>query len=276
MKKERWLTIAVILLLVIGVSVLLYPTISSYFSAVGQKKAITNYRSLVEDLQADLYERVLEDAQEYNRRHTYNNFSLSDAEAATDEYLTKLSVGGMSVMGYLEIEKINVKLPIYHSVSESILKTGIGHMAQTSLPVGGESSHSVLTGHTGLATSTLLTDLDQIEIGDTIKIHILNEVFAYEVDQILVVLPEETESLAIEEGQDYITLVTCTPYGVNSHRLLVRGHAVEYLIEDTEEEIERIPDSSYQTVWILTGCCIAVVLVIIVAFVAIKIKKTKR
>lgn len=226
--KKNWSTIVLLVVFVIGLSVMLYPTVSNLVNQRSQSRAIAGYREQVNDLREEEYNTILENAMEYNRNHKANDFSVSDENATTEAYTNALSINGGSLMGYLEIKKTGVRLGIYHGASEAVLQVGIGHLPQTSLPVGGESTHAVVSGHTGLPSAELLSDLDTIEIGDRFRFYILNEVYEYEVDQILVVLPDELDELKIVEGMDYATIVTCTPYGVNSHRLLVRGHAVEY------------------------------------------------
>lgn len=227
MRKGIVSTVILILVFLVGLSLLLYPTVSDYWNSLHQSKAIAGYAEEVANLDDDIYEQLWADAQAYNEKLFHSNHSLSLSEEEWPEYEAQLNVSGNGIIGYIEIAKINCTLPIYHGTDETILQIAIGHIEGSSLPVGGESTHSVLSGHRGLPSAKLFTDLDQLTEGDTFVLRILDEALTYEVDQILIVEPHEIEALAIEEGKDYCTLVTCTPYGVNSHRLLVRGHRVE-------------------------------------------------
>lgn len=230
MKKLRKRTLSTILLIVgflVGLSLLLYPTVSDYWNSMHQSRAITNYAEHVADIDDSLYESLWADAQAYNASllEKADRFTLSDEDLA--EYEQMLSVPGTNVIGYIEIDKINCYLPIYHGTDDAVLQVGVGHLEGTSLPVGGASTHCVLSGHRGLPSAKLFTDLDQLEVGDTFVLYVLDETLTYEVDQIRIVEPTDLSDLAIEEGKDYCTLMTCTPYGINTHRLLVRGHRVE-------------------------------------------------
>jgi sortase A len=225
--------LATILLLagfLVGLSLLLYPTVSDLYNAKHQSQAVADYTTLVENLDESETEALWASAQTYNRRLAENldrSFNLTDQE--TQDYEAQLSE--TEVMAYLEIPSIRVSLPIYHGVADNVLQAGLGHFPGSSLPVGGESTHCVLSGHRGLPSSKLLTDLDQLVEGDVFMINTLGETLTYEVDQILIVEPEELDALQIVPGEDLCTLVTCTPYGVNTHRLLVRGHRIENLTE---------------------------------------------
>lgn len=230
MKKLRKRTLSTILLIVgflVGLSLLLYPTVSDYWNSMHQSRAITSYAEHVADIDDSLYESLWAGAQAYNASllEKADRFTLSDEDLA--EYEQMLSVPGTNVIGYIEIDKINCYLPIYHGTDDAVLQVGVGHLEGTSLPVGGASTHCVLSGHRGLPSAKLFTDLDQLEVGDTFVLYVLDETLTYEVDQIRIVEPTDLSDLAIEEGKDYCTLMTCTPYGINTHRLLVRGHRVE-------------------------------------------------
>lgn len=229
MKKKRKSSNAVLfLLLLAGLSLLLYPGVSDYWNSFHSTQIISDYAGSVAGLDKKEYERMYLEAVEYNRElasHGGGSYQLSAEQKA--HYESLLNVGGTGVMGYIEIPNIHVMLPIYHGTEDAVLQIASGHVEWTSLPVGGESSHCVLSGHRGLPSAKLFTNLDQLHEGDTFTIHILNETLTYEVDQIHIVKPEEIRDLTIQEGQDYCTLVTCTPYGINTHRLLVRGHRVE-------------------------------------------------
>lgn len=230
MKKKRKDTIStfiLILIFLVGLSLLLYPTVSDYWNSMHQSRAIGGYVERVAVLNDDSYETLWTEAQAYNASliGKGNRFNLTETEQ--EQYETLLSVTGTNVIGYIEIAKINCHLPIYHGTDEAVLQVGVGHLEGSSLPVGGESTHCVISGHRGLPSAKLFTDLDQLELGDIFVLYILDEILTYEVDQIRIVEPKETNVLEITEGEDLCTLVTCTPYGINTHRLLVRGHRVE-------------------------------------------------
>lgn len=225
--KKNGSTVLLILVFLTGLSLLLYPAFSDWWNSFHQSQAVAGYVEQVAELEQERYAEIWDAARDYNRSllDRPNEYLLSEEQKA--EYETLLDVGGSGIMGYIEIPSIGVTLPIYHGTAESVLQIAAGHLEWTSLPVGGESSHCVLSGHRGLPSARLFTDLDQLTVGDVFLFRVLDEVLTYEVDQILIVEPQETEDLHIAEGQDYCTLVTCTPYGINSHRLLVRGHRVE-------------------------------------------------
>mgnify|MGYP002770933547 FL=1 len=233
--KKRKMTIKDIirlLVLVVAFAVLLYPTVSSYVNEKNGSKVVSNYDAESVRLSNAEKEKMLEDARAYNKE-MLSNIDLIDpfsqGEKSLDaRYESLLNIDGSGMMGYIRIPKIKVEIPIYHGTSESVLQAGVGHFWGTSLPVGGESTHTVLTGHRGLPTKTLFTNMDKLVKGDVFYIKVLDETLAYKVDQILTVLPEETEALSIVPGQDFATLVTCTPYAINTHRLLVRGHRIPY------------------------------------------------
>ena len=229
--KKHLSTIFLVLILIVGLSLLLYPTFANYWNSFTQSRVLAGYIEQLAVMDDDQYQQIWNDAKLYNASllHRVNNFILSDEQR--EEYNALLNVGGNEVMGYIEIPSINVSLPIYHGTDEGVLAVGVGHLEWTSLPVGGESTHCVLSGHRGLPSARLFTDLDQLKEGDYFMLNILDETLTYEVDQIRIVEPEEVDKLTIIEGRDLCTLVTCTPYGVNSHRLLVRGHRVDNLEE---------------------------------------------
>ena len=224
--KKHIGTIFLILVFLFGVALLLYPTLSDYVNSLHQSKAISTYADAVENLDAEQYQETLAAAEEYNMELSQKpqSYTLTESEAKT--YNSLLNVDGIGVMGYIEIPSINVSLPIYHGTDDVVLQQAIGHLEWTSLPVGGESSHCVLSGHRGLPSAKLFTNLDKLAVGDTFMLRVLDEVLTYEVDQILIVEPKDTQDLQIVPGEDYCTLVTCTPYGINTHRLLVRGHRI--------------------------------------------------
>ncbi len=225
-KKQKRMNVILLLAFLAGLSLLLYPGISDYWNARHATQAIAGYTEKVADLNAQTYAQMYLDAVAYNTAHAggYVTTELSESDRA--QYESLLNVTGTGVMGYVEIEKLRVNLPIYHGTEESVLQVAAGHIDWSSLPVGGDSTHCVLSGHRGLPSAKLFTDLDQLREGDTFSLHVLNEMLTYQVDQIRIVKPNVTKDLAVEKGKDYCTLVTCTPYGINTHRLLVRGHRV--------------------------------------------------
>ena len=225
--KKHLSTILLVVALLAGVSLLLYPSVSDYWNSLHATQVVSNYAQQVQTMDRSRYETMWNDAVAYNRslltRST--DFALTDAQKR--QYDALLNVDGTGIMGYLEIPALEVTLPIYHGTDDSVLQVGAGHIEWSSLPTGGESTHCVLSGHRGLPSAKLFTNLDQLVPGDTFVIRVLDEVMTYEVDQILIVEPTDVSALTVEDGKDLCTLVTCTPYGVNSHRLLVRGHRVE-------------------------------------------------
>ena len=226
-KNNNWTTVFLVLLLLAGVSLLLYPSLSDYWNSMHQTRAIASYAETVSQLDTAQYDEMWKVAQDYNRALSQREtaFALTDEQKAAYESL--LDVSGLGVMGYIEIPEIDCSLPIYHGTEESVLQVAVGHLEWSSLPVGGEGTHCVLSGHRGLPSAKLFTNLDKLAVGDTFLLRVLDEVLTYEVDQILIVEPEQVDALGIVPGEDYCTLVTCTPYGINTHRLLVRGHRVE-------------------------------------------------
>lgn len=235
--KRKLTSFILFAILVIGMSLLLYPTVSDYINSKNQSRAVRDYSAQVASMANDTAAKMIEEAQEYNRRV----FEVKDALKRPDKvsgYNKTLDVTGTGIMGYITIDKIGVELPIYHGVDEAVLQIAVGHLPGTSFPVNGESTHTVLSGHRGLPSATLFTHLDEMEIGDTFQIDVLKEQYTYRIDQIKIVLPYETGDLVVEEGKEYCTLMTCTPYGVNSHRLLVRGERID---------VAREGDSNYIT-----------------------------
>ena len=223
----NFITWMLVLFMLAGLSLLLYPAVSDYWNSFHQSRAIAAYTEQVTQLDPAVYDRMWQEAKAYNQTLLTrgNTYLLSKQQKA--EYRQLLDVSGSGIMGYLEIPKIDCTRPSYHGSEGSGLQTAGGHREWSSLPVGGESTHCILSGHRGLPSARLFTDLDQLQQGDTFTLRVLDEVLVYEVDQILIVEPQEVSSLRIEAGKDYCTLVTCTPYGINTHRLLVRGHRIE-------------------------------------------------
>ncbi len=214
------------IVLLVGLSLLAYPTFADYWNSFHQARSIMDYTETISSLSTEEYDQILESARQYNKNILERGILWNMTDEEKDAYNKELSYGGSGSMGFIEIPKIGIRLPVYHGTSEDVLKTSIGHIEGSSLPVGGEGSHCVLSGHRGLPSAKLFSDLDQMREGDTFILTILNETLTYEVDQIRIVLPTDVSTIQLEPGKDYCTLVTCTPYGVNTHRLLVRGHRI--------------------------------------------------
>lgn len=268
------------LLFLVGFGILSYPTISDQWNTYRQSQLITSYEDTLAEMEPEDYTREWEAARSFNNTFRENNlygdvFGESDTDITDTEYWGILNAAGDGVMGYMSIPKINIRLAIYHGTREDILQTGIGHMNGTKLPIGGESTHSVLAAHRGLPSARLFTDVDQLERGDRIYIHVLDEILAYEVDQILPMVDKDDmetlqEALRIEEGEDHITLFTCTPYGVNSHRLLVRGVRVPY---EGEEEAASTPVDTmiravqnYYMLYLVLGLSVTILVILLMRF----------
>ena len=214
----------------VGVCVLLYPAFSNYWNSKTQSRAIVDYEAVLEYLEPEDYSALFRTAYDYNAALYQTEFPLRDF-ASVPGYYEALKIEGTSIIGYVKIDKIGVELPIYHGTTDEVLNKGVGHLEGSSLPVGGESTHSVMSAHRGLPSAKLFTDLDRLELGDTFQIIILDQILTYQVDQIKIITPREIEDLMIVEGMDYCTLFTCTPYGINTHRLLVRGIRIETIVE---------------------------------------------
>jgi len=225
--KKHLSTVLLVLMLLTGISLLLYPSFSNWWNSFHQSQAVASYTEMVSHIADDEYEQVLGEAKRYNDTIAETGIRWQMTEQQKEEYENLLDISGNGIMGYIEIPRISVLLPIYHGTDDAVLQTAAGHLEGSSLPVGGEGSHCVLSGHRGLPSAKLFTDLDKLTNGDTFMLNVLDEVLTYEVDQIRIVLPSDLSDLTIEEGKDYCTLVTCTPYGINTHRLLVRGRRIE-------------------------------------------------
>ena len=225
-------TIILVAIFFVGLCVLLYPTISDFWNEKRQSQAIVDYDSYIENLTPEDYSDLFLAADKYNGKIRNMSFPFLNHKNISEEYYNTLDVNGNGMMGYITIEKIKVQLPIYHGTSDRVLNSAVGHVEGSSIPVGGESTHSVLSAHRGLPSAKLFTNLDKVEVGDVFTIRILDRTITYQVDQILIVLPHETDSLNIVPGEDYCTLVTCTPYGINTHRMLVRGTRIENIEPD--------------------------------------------
>lgn len=229
--KKHLITIVLYLVLLIGLCLLLYPSVANWWNSLHQSRAIASYVEAVEDMDSDRIAAMLEEAQAYNTRLAGKEMNLLLTGEELAAYASVLDVSGTGIMGYVRIPKINSSQPIYHGADESVLQIAVGHIPGTSFPVGGESTHSVLSGHRGLPSAKLFTDLDQMQEGDLFMITALDQTVTYKVDQIRIVEPEDVSELQIILGEDHCTLVTCTPYGINTHRLLVRGVRIENIAE---------------------------------------------
>ncbi len=288
--KRKIMTFLTGLLFIVGFGILAYPTISNQWNTYRQSQLISNYENVVSQMSEEDFEEVWAAARSYNQTFEQNSirsdvFGISKSEDMTEtEYWKVLNVAGDGIMGYLTIPKINIRLSIYHGTNEDVLQTGVGHLNGTKLPIGGESNHSVLSAHRGLPSAMLFTDIDQLGRGDRFYLHILNEDMAYEVDQILPMMDKDDidgleEALKIEEGQDQVTLYTCTPYGVNSHRLLVRGHRVPYDGELESTPVESMVQAiqNYYMLYLLLGLGVTVLGIFIMRrFMKSRSKKEQR
>lgn len=268
------------LLFLIGFGILVYPTVSNQWNTYRQSKLISNYEQVVSEMEPEDFTREWAAARSFDEKLLENNlygdvFGESSEDFENSEYWKVLNVAEDGVMGYLSVPKINVKFSIYHGTADEVLQTGAGHLNGTKLPIGGESTHSVLAAHRGLPSAKLFTDVDQLEKGDKFYIHVLDEVLAYKIDQILTMVDKDdhetlSEALKIEEGKDYVTLFTCTPYGVNSHRLLVRGIRVPYNGE--EEATDSVSDSmvkavqNYYMLYLILGLSITILVILLMKF----------
>ncbi|MDO4615212.1 MAG: class C sortase [Lachnospiraceae bacterium] len=285
-KSSPFLYVLFVIGFLVGAGILFYPTISELWNQYRDQQLVSEYHEAVGALEEEDYSEVLAEARAYNDQHT-TNIIVDAFNEETGDYIMShpydqlLDPMGNGIMGYLEIPKISVNLPIYHGAGMIALENGVGHIEGTSLPIGGAGTHAVLSGHRGLPSAKMLTDLDQIGIGDIFLIRVLNETMAYRVDQILTVLPTETEAMAIEEDRDMVTLVTCTPYGVNSHRLLVRGERTEYIPEEMDADtgiVLRNPleGSQNRTQTLLVLALAAFIIFVILLNIVLSIRDRKR
>lgn len=270
MKKHKSHTnLFLVLILFAGLSLLLYPSVSDYWNSLHQSKAIAGYAEEVANLDTDKYDELWNDAKNYNASLVgrENSYLLDDAQKSLYDSLLNLS--GLGIMGYIEIPEINCSLPIYHGTDEAVLQIAVGHLEWSSLPTGGESTHCVLSGHRGLPSAKLFTNLDKLQNGSLFMLRVLDEIMTYEVDQILIVEPQDTDALQIVGGQDYCTIVTCTPYGINTHRLLVRGHRIENI---EEAKIARVTADAVQIDPLIVAPIVAIPLLIILLTVLLCVK----
>ena len=273
MKKKHISTIIIALIFLAGLGFLLYPTVSNLWNRAHQSRAIATYTKQVEKLDDSQNKEMLKAARKYNKSLLKKSDHWKLSKKGKKKYESRLDVSGTGIMGYIEVPKIDCSLPIYHGTDEGALQIAIGHLEGSSLPVGGKSTHCVLSGHRGLPSARLFTDLDQMEEGDIFVLNVLGRKLAYEVDQIKVVLPDEMSDLEIVHGKDLCTLVTCTPYGINTHRLLVRGHRTKY-IEETVVRVQKEAEKKETGIWLLAGG--GAVFLIIIIIVVVKRRRKRR
>lgn len=280
-KKAGNLVICIIFLA--GLSLLLYPFVANQWNNYRQKQLISGYEQAVSEKEAAEgidYDAERKKAEDYNEALLPcvlpDSFALAESSGVDPVYMNTLNIAGDEMMGSVEIPKINIKIPIYHTTEEEVLNKGAGHLEGSSLPVGGANTHAVISAHRGLPSASLFTDLDQLKEEDHFLIHVLNETLCYEVDKISVVKPEDTSALAVEDGQDLVTLLTCTPYGVNTERLLVRGHRVPYVEEKVKEEKTVLSGSSLHTnylLWVFVGLSVTALFIFVLYLKETKLKR---
>ena len=280
-KKAGNLVICIIFLA--GLSLLLYPFVANQWNNYRQKQLISGYEQVVSEKEAVEgidYDAERKKAEDYNEALLPcvlpDSFALAESSGVDPVYMNTLNIAGDEMMGSVEIPKINIKIPIYHTTEEDVLNKGAGHLEGSSLPVGGANTHAVISAHRGLPSASLFTDLDQMKVGDHFLLHVLDETLCYEVDKISVVKPEDTTALAVEDGQDLVTLLTCTPYGVNTERLLVRGHRVPYVEEEVKEEKTVLSGSSLHTnylLWVFVGLSVTALFIFVLYLKETKLKR---
>ena len=280
-KKAGNLVICIIFLA--GLSLLLYPFVANQWNNYRQKQLISGYEQVVSEKEATEgidYDAERKKAEDYNEALLPcvlpDSFALAESSGVDPVYMNTLNIAGDEMMGSVEIPKINIKIPIYHTTEEEVLNKGAGHLEGSSLPVGGANTHAVISAHRGLPSASLFTDLDQMKVGDHFLLHVLDETLCYEVDKISVVKPEDTTALAVEDGQDLVTLLTCTPYGVNTERLLVRGHRVPYVEEEVKEEKTVLSGSSLHTnylLWVFVGLSVTALFILVLYLKETKLKR---
>lgn len=270
--RKHLTSILIAFLLIAGLGILMYPTVSNLVNQGMASKAITEYNTIYINTDEDSLRAIIDEADNYNKELAQNFTGFYD-ESAVPGYDEALNITGTGLMGYIDIDKINVELPIYHGVDAGVLQLGAGHIEGSSLPVGGESTHCVLSGHRGLPSAKLFTDLDKMEIGDTFTITVMDRVLTYRVDQIKIVLPNESADLMIEPGKDYCTLVTCTPYGINTHRLLVRGVRIDSDTSNARRVF--VPNEAVKVDTLIVSPVIAIPLLIAIIIIVIVMERYK-
>lgn len=281
--KNKAGNLVISIIFLAGLSLLLYPFVANQWNNYRQKQLLSGYEQVVSEKEAAEgidYDAERKKAEDYNEALLPcvlpDSFALAESSGVDPVYMNTLNIAGDEMMGSVEIPKINIKIPIYHTTEEEVLNKGAGHLEGSSLPVGGANTHAVISAHRGLPSASLFTDLDQLKEGDHFLIHVLNETLCYEVDKISVVKPEDTSALAVEDGQDLVTLLTCTPYGVNTERLLVRGHRVPYVEEEVKEEKTVLSGSSLHTnylLWVFVGLSVTALFIFVLYLKEIKLKR---
>lgn len=273
-KSGKISTIILIIILLVGLSVMLYPIISNWWNQRVQSQVISNYNQTVAHLDSDETERLLAEAHEYNKQLAgiYTPFINYEQVSGYEDIL---NISHTGIMGYITIPVIHAEFPIYHGTSEEVLNVAAGHLRGSSIPVGGKNTHAVISAHRGLPSAKLFTDLDKMVVGDTFTITILDEVLTYEVEKILTVKPEDVDKLAIIPNEDYVTLMTCTPYGVNTHRLLLRSHRIETVYDETEVKIKVNPDATQVDPMLVVPIIFTVFVIILILFWIFGSKKKK-
>ena len=270
--KKHITTILLILVLVVGLSLILYPTIADWWNSFHQSRAIADYDAILSEMKEEDYTHLFEAAMAYNEQLRQLKFPLMYYDQVPG-YDDLLDITGTGIMGYIDIPSIQVELPIYHGTSEGVLQIAAGHVEGSSLPTGGENTHCVISAHRGLPSARLFTDLDKMQIGDTFTLSVVDRILTYEVDQILTVLPHEVEPLYVQEGEDYCTLVTCTPYGINTHRLLVRGTRIE---NAEEVVVKRVTADAVQIQPLLVAPMVAAPILLLLLIILILPKPKKK
>lgn len=269
-------TLILILILIAGLGLILYPTFSDWWNSFHQSRAIASYVQTVANLDKEEYERMLQEAQAYNRSLLTKSNRYNFTEEDEEEYNSILDVTGTGIMGYVEVPSIGISLPIYHGTEEAVLQTAIGHIEGTSFPVGGIGTHCAVSGHRGLPAARLFTDIDQLKEGDTFLLQVLDRTLTYEVDQIRIVLPTELQDLEIDPQEDYCTLITCTPYGVNTHRLLVRGKRIENQAMEVNVVAEAIQLEPVLVAPLVAAPILLVLIILLLALTRNKKSKTRK
>ncbi len=274
--KKHLSTLLLVAVFLLGVCIMLYPTASDYWNSLHQTRAIGAYEDALAGMTRRDYDAAFQQAEDYNRALAALDAPMSEYQSLSDagmDYEQILNINGVGIMGYIDIDAIGVELPIYHGTSPDVLNVAVGHLEGSSLPIGGEGSHCVLSAHRGLPSARLFTDLDQLQEGDTFTITVLDRLLTYEIDQILIVEPEQVDALAITPGEDYCTLVTCTPYGINTHRLLVRGRRVENAREKAHVYVPA--DMVQIDPMVVTPAVAAPMLAILLVFLLVRYRKRR-
>ncbi|MDO4389285.1 MAG: class C sortase [Eubacteriales bacterium] len=274
--KKHLSTLLLVAVFLLGVCIMLYPTVSDYWNSLHQTRAIGAYEDALAGMTRRDYDAAFQQAEDYNQALAALDAPMSEYQSLSDagmDYEEILNINGVGIMGYIDINAIGVELPIYHGTSPDVLNVAVGHLEGSSLPIGGEGSHCVLSAHRGLPSARLFTDLDQLQEGDTFTITVLDRLLTYEIDQILIVEPEQVDALAITPGEDYCTLVTCTPYGINTHRLLVRGKRVENAREKAHVYVPA--DMAQIDPMVVTPAVAAPMLAILLVFLLVRYRKRR-